>query len=436
MLESEETAAAARLAEFVERHRILLNALLRQNPGLLDRSLAPLVQVVRCRAALDFDNKRAYFRQCLRRQRQAASRRHGSLRMGVRRNMVMEDSFAQMRMRSAEELRGRLNITFHGEEGIDAGGLTREWYSVLAKEIFNAGYCLFKPASDGATFQPNPSSGINPDHLVYFKFVGRIVGKAIADGQLLDAHFTRSFYKHILGIPVEVADMEAIDPEYYKNLKQILDHNLEALGIELNFTSEFQTEWGKHEVADLIPNGRNVVVTDVNKHEYVTLVTRHRMATGIREQIEAFLDGFHELVSPELISIFNEKELELLISGLPEIDLDDLEKNTEYHNWKPSDQQIIWFWNVLRGLTREERALFLQFVTGTSKVPIEGFSHLQGMRGVQRFTMHHSYSGREMLPSAHTCFNQLDLPEYTSEEETREKLLLAIREGTEGFGFG
>merc|ERR1719198_2919741 len=111
------------------------------------------------------------------------------------------------------------------------------------------------------------------------------------------------------------------------------------------------------------------------------------MTSGIRNQIHNFLQGFHDLVSPELISIFNEKELELLISGLPEIDLDDLEKNTDYHNWKPSDEQIMWFWSVVRGLSREERALFLQFVTGTSKVPIEGFSHLQGMRGVQRFTI-------------------------------------------------
>ena len=111
---------------------------------------------------------------------------------------------------------------------------------------------------------------------------------------------------------------------------------------------------------------------------------RHRMTSGIRKQIEAFLEGFHELVPPELISIFNEKELELLISGLPDIDLDDLVSNTDYTNYAASDQNIVWFWSVLRKFSREELALFLQFVTGSAKVPIEGFASLQGMRGVQK----------------------------------------------------
>lgn len=148
------------------------------------------------------------------------------------------------------------------------------------------------------------------------------------------------------------------------------------------------------------------------------------------------VQGFHELVPPDLISIFNEKELELLISGLPEVDIDDLIANTEYSNWKPGDKNIEWLWSALRSFSREERALFIQFVTGTAKVPVEGFANLQGMRGVQRFNIHHAYGGKNMLPAAHTCFNQLDLPEYESEEQTREKLLLAIREGSEGFGFG
>merc|ERR1711998_312493 len=105
--------------------------------------------------------------------------------------------------------------------------------------------------------------------------------------------------------------------------------------------------------------------TDENKQDYVTLATRHRMTTGIKDQIGAFLEGFHDLVSPDLVSIFNEKESELLISGLPEIDLGDLERNTEYSNWRPGDPQIQWFWSVLKSLRREEKALFLQFVTGT-----------------------------------------------------------------------
>jgi HECT-domain (ubiquitin-transferase) len=355
-LSPEEALAAqqrARLGDFVARHRALLNALLHQNPALLDKSLSAMVQSARCRQHLDFGNKRAYFRAQLRRLRQHSTRRHGSLRLNVPRAQVFEYSFHQLRIRSAEEMRGRLHITFQGEEGVDAGGLTREWYGILAREIFNADYAMFKAGADGVTFQPNPLSHINPDHLAYHKFVGRIVGKAIADGQLLDAHFTHSFYKHILGVPVTYQDMEAIDPTYYKNLVTILSMPLEVLGLELTFSAE-SNEFGRAVTVDLVPNGQNIAVDDTTKLAYVQRITHHRMTNAIRPQIEAFLEGFHELVPPELISIFTPQELELLISGLPDIDLDDLHANTEYQNYKPSDAPVQHFWSVLRSFTREE----------------------------------------------------------------------------------
>ena len=135
--------------------------------------------------------------------------------------------------------------------------------------------------------------------------------------------------------------------------------------------------------------------------------------------------------------IFNENELELLISGMPSIDLADLKANTEYHGCGLRDPLVQWFWNVLHSLSQEELALFVQFVTGTSKVPLGGFKDLEGMRGPQRFQIHLASSAKpESLPTSHTCFNQLDLPKYASEEKMRERLLLAIKECSEGFGFG
>ncbi|ETL88625.1 hypothetical protein L917_12314 [Phytophthora nicotianae] len=434
-----EASETMRLANFVESNRVLLNLLVREKPALLDTSLAALIKIPRCRAYLAFDNKRTYFHSAMKRLRQAALRNHGggssSVRIPVRREHIFEDSYYALRMRSGTELRRKLHISFTGEEGIDAGGVTREWYMILAREMFNPNYVLFTSAADSPTFQPNPLSYVNKDHLSYFEFVGKVLGKAVADGQLLDAHFTRSFYKHILQLPISYHDMEAIDPEYYRNLHSILDNSIADLGLELTFSAE-QSNFGKVEVVDLIPNGRNVPVTDENKMEYVKLVTHHRMATGIRQQIDAFLKGFHQLVPPELIAIFNENELELLISGMPEIDIDDLKANTEYANYKPTDSVIRWFWNVLYSFTHEERALFLQFVTGTSKVPLEGFKALEGMRGTQKFNIHKAFGNNSALPSAHTCFNQLDLPEYESEDKLKQCLLLAIREGSEGFGFG
>jgi E3 ubiquitin-protein ligase HUWE1 len=139
-----------------------------------------------------FDNKRKYFFAQLKKSNQTSGRNR-SVHLQIRRNRVFEDTYLQLRSRTADDLRGRLQVNFTGEEGVDAGGLTREWYMILSREIFNPNYALFTVAADGATFQPNPLSTINNNHLDYFKLVGRVIGKAICDGQLMDAHFTRFF---------------------------------------------------------------------------------------------------------------------------------------------------------------------------------------------------------------------------------------------------
>ncbi|OVA20116.1 Ubiquitin-associated domain/translation elongation factor EF-Ts [Macleaya cordata] len=430
------TDGAVTFARFSERHRRLLNAFIRQNPGLLEKSLSMMLKAPRL---IDFDNKRAYFRSRIRQQHE----QHPSapLRISVRRAYVLEDSYNQLRMRSTQDLKGRLTVQFQGEEGIDAGGLTREWYQLLSRVIFDKGALLFTTVGNNATFQPNPNSVYQTEHLSYFKFVGRVVAKALFDGQLLDVYFTRSFYKHILGAKVTYHDIEAVDPDYYKNLKWMLENDVSDIP-DLTFSMDADEEkhilYEKTEVTDyeLIPGGRNIRVTEETKHEYVDLVAGHILTNAIRPQINSFLEGFNELVPRELISIFNDKELELLISGLPEIDLDDLQANTEYTGYIAASSVVQWFWEVVKAFSKEDMARLLQFVTGTSKVPLDGFKALQGISGPQRFQIHKAYGAPERLPSAHTCFNQLDLPEYSSKEQLQERLLLAIHEASEGFGFG
>ncbi|KAK7385406.1 hypothetical protein VNO78_31123 [Psophocarpus tetragonolobus] len=420
---------------FSEKHRKLLNAFIRQNPGLLEKSFSLMLKVPRF---IDFDNKRAHFRSKIKHQH---DHHHSPLRISVRRAYVLEDSYNQLRMRSTQDLKGRLTVHFQGEEGIDAGGLTREWYQLLSRVIFDKGALLFTTVGNESTFQPNPNSVYQTEHLSYFKFVGRVVGKALFDGQLLDVHFTRSFYKHILGVKVTYHDIEAIDPSYFRNLKWMLENDISDV-LDLTFSIDADEEklilYERTEVTDyeLIPGGRNIKVTEENKHQYVDLVAEHRLTTAIRPQINSFLEGFNELIPRELISIFNDKELELLISGLPDIDLDDLRANTEYSVYSAASPVIQWFWEVVQGLSKEDKARLLQFVTGTSKVPLEGFSALQGISGPQKFQIHKAYGSPDHLPSAHTCFNQLDLPEYPSKQHLEERLLLAIHEASEGFGFG
>ena len=132
--------------------------------------------------------------------------------------------------------------------------------------------------------------------------------------------------------------------------------------------------------------------------------------------------------------MFSESELELIMCGLPSIDLDDLHANIEYRGWNQHSTALEWLWSILYELNEEEKALLVLFVTGTSKIPLEGFKALQGANGLHPFTVQKA-EGLDILPIAHTCFNTIDLPEYSSREAMKEKILYAIREGSQGFGF-
>ena len=434
-LESVTSAPGTRRAQmeadflvFTEKHRKILNLMVRQNPALMSGSFSLLVRNPK---VLDFDNKRNYFSQQLHKGRRE---HYTPLSLTVRRQHVFYDSFQYFNRKSGPEIKhGKLNVRFHHEEGVDAGGVTREWFQVLSREMFNPDYALFQPcAADRTTYQPNRMSSVNDMHLAFFKFIGRVIGKAIYDGRLLDAYFTRSFYKHILGRKVDYKDLEAVDPEYYNSIEWMLHNDITDV-LELTFSVD-EDVFGETRVVELKPGGASIPVTEANKHEYVRLVTEQRLTNSIRSQIDAFLDGFHEVIPHSLIRLFSEQELELLISGLPDIDVDEWKNHTELQGYKSSDPVIQWWWRAVRSFDQTEKAKLLQFITGTSKVPLEGFAHLQGVNGTQRFNIHRAY-GEDRLPAAHTCFNQLDLPAYDSYEKLRSQLLLAMNEGSEGFGF-
>ncbi|KAK8165547.1 hypothetical protein BKA80DRAFT_342647 [Phyllosticta citrichinensis] len=417
---------------FTEDHRKVLNELVRQNPKLMSGSFSVLVKNSK---VLEFDNKRNYFNRRLHSRSTELRQPHPTLQLSVRRDQVFLDSFKSLYFKSGDEMKyGKLSIRFHGEEGVDAGGVTREWFQVLSRQMFNPDYALFIPvASDRTTFHPNRLSSINQEHLLFFKFIGRIIGKALYEGRVLDCHFSRAVYKRILGRPVSIKDMETLDLDYYKSLLWMLENDITDVITE-TFSVDVE-EFGITRTVDLIENGRNIPVTEDNKHEYVRLMVEHRLTGSVEEQLREFLKGFHDIVPPELISIFNEQELELLISGLPEIDVDDWKNNTEYHNYTPASPQIQWFWRAVRSFDKEERAKLLQFVTGTSKVPLNGFKELEGMNGFSKFNIHRDFGSKDRLPSSHTCFNQLDLPEYESYEQLRQQVYTAMTAGSEYFGF-
>lgn len=392
---------------FTDAHRRILNELVRQNNKLMSGTFSLLVKNPK---VLEFDNKRSYFNRTVHAKNSGHSRPSASpLSVGVRRDNVFHDSYRNLAFKRDEEVKyGKLNVRFHGEEGVDAGGVTREWFQVLTRAMFDPNYALFTPvSSDRTTFHPNKASHVNEEHLNFFKFIGRIIGKAVYEGRLLECYFSRAMYKRILGKPVSVKDMESFDPEFYKSLTWILENDITNVIVE-TFSVE-EDEFGMKTTVDLIEDGRNIEVTNENKHEYVRLIVEHRLLSSVKEQMDHFLTGFHGIIPADLISIFNEQELELLISGLPDIDVDDWKSNTEYHNYSAASQQIQWFWRAVRSFDKEEQAKLLQFVTGTSKVPLNGFKELEGMNGINRFNIHRDYGNKERLPSSHTCFNRTSL---------------------------
>ncbi|KAG7475139.1 E3 ubiquitin-protein ligase HACE1 isoform X1 [Solea senegalensis] len=350
----------------------------------------------------------------------------------IHRDSIFRSSCEMVSKSTNEKLKQGIAVRFHGEEGMGQG-VVREWFDILSNEIINPDYALFTQSADGTTFQPNSNSSVNPDHLNYFQFAGQILGLALYHRQLVNIYFTRSFYKHILGIPVSYQDVSSIDPEYAKNLQWILDNDISDLGLELTFSVETDV-FGAMEEVPLKPGGTSILVTQDNKAEYVQLVTELRMTRAIQPQINAFLQGFHTFIPPSLIQLFDEYELELLLSGMPEIDVQDWYRNTEYTSGYDTQEPVIqWFWEVVKSLTQEERVLLLQFVTGSSRVPHGGFAYLMGGSGLQKFTIAALPFTTNLLPTSSTCINMLKLPEYPSQEVLRDRLLVALHCGSYGY---
>uniref|UniRef100_A0A674NUI9 E3 ubiquitin-protein ligase n=1 Tax=Takifugu rubripes TaxID=31033 RepID=A0A674NUI9_TAKRU len=326
----------------------------------------------------------------------------------------------------------RLYVIFRGEEGLDYGGLAREWFFLLSHEVLNPMYCLFEYAGkSNYCLQINPASTINPDHLSYFCFIGRFIAMALFHSKFIDTGFSLPFYKRMLNKKLILKDLESIDPEFYNSLIWIRDNNIEECGLEMYFSVDMEI-LGKITSHDLKPDGANVLVTEENKEEYISLMAEWRFSRGVEGQTKAFLDGFNEVVPLQWLQYFDEKELEVMLCGMQEVDLQDWQRNTVYRHYTRNSKQIIWFWQLVKEVDNEVRLRLMQFVTGTCRLPLGGFAELMGSNGPQKFCI--EKVGKDTwLPRSHTCFNRLDLPPYKSFEQLKEKLLFAIEE-TEGFG--
>ena len=371
----------------------------------------------------NFQQKLAYFRS-QKELRQCA----GQVFIDVKRPTILSDSFEQFMRVNPEDLKKKLTIRFEGVAGLDYGGVAREFFFLLSHQMFSPIYGLFEYSGHN-TLQISSKSCIMPEHLDYFRFIGRVVGVAVFHQKFMDAFFVGSFYRQILGMDCTLEDMESVDDVLYKGLVWMQENDV----TDMMYTFSVDDEQFDQKVeVELKPGGKDIDVTNENKSEYIELLTDWRINKRTFDQMEAFNRGLSEVIPRHLLQIFDDRELELLIGGISEIDIDDWYKYTDYRNFTTSDEQVRWFWKCVREeFDNEKRARLLQFATGTSRVPVNGFKDLQGSDGPRHFCIER-IDDQNMLPKSHTCFNRIDLPLYKDYDTLVKKLTMAIEE-TIGF---
>jgi E3 ubiquitin-protein ligase NEDD4 len=361
----------------------------------------------------------------------------GHIKIRVRRQTLLQDSMDAWESIDVDDMKKIFRFEFSNEPGLDAGGVAREFYGLLCEQLFNPDCGLFLSSTvNQMCMQINPNSGIaNEFHLRYFHMVGRLLGKALMDNQITPVHLVQPLYKHIMGWPVSFRDLEQIDDQIYRNLLGMLDmDDVSILGMDFTTTED---QLGVVATIELIPNGSNIEVDNNNCAMYLDAQLKYRLMDRIKSQLAEVLKGFYDVVPEPLLSVFDFQEIELLLHGLPNIDMEDWIKNTEYTGEftnQPSHKVLQWFWEVVRSFEQDQKAKFLQFVTGTSGVPVQGFGYLQGNDGnIRKFTINGDKNVK-VFPRAHTCFNRIDMPMYKSKTELQKYLTMAISIESTGFG--
>mmetsp|Transcript_5968 Transcript_5968/g.9670 ORF Transcript_5968/g.9670 Transcript_5968/m.9670 type:complete len:801 (-) Transcript_5968:415-2817(-) len=372
----------------------------------------------------EFRKKRYQFLRGLRMsQKQAGGASSGEkiFTLEVRREKVFEDSFKKYSSLSAKDLHRRTKIVFAGEEGIDSGGLTKDWFLLLSRCLSSSALKLFSTLPNG-DLELKFVGQASEVSLRRLRFAGKVVAKAIYDRQMVDLPLATVLYKHLLGRPVALEDLAELDPALHKSLTWMQANDITNVMFE---TFSVLNEETKEDI-DLVEGGRGREVTEANKAEYVELMARWRAEFQVAEQLEAFFGGMFSLIPQDAFKVFDIDELELLINGKKEIDADEIRAYTIFQGAFNKDHPVVlWFFQAMAEWEPPDRAKVLKFCTGTDRIPIDGFEPPFNLtEGADM--------GPEALPRTHTCFNQLVLPNYPSYAKLKEKLLYAA-ENADGF---
>uniref|UniRef100_A0A672GUH5 Ubiquitin-protein ligase E3A n=1 Tax=Salarias fasciatus TaxID=181472 RepID=A0A672GUH5_SALFA len=351
------------------------------------------------------------------------------LKLKVRRDHIIDDALVRLEMISMEnpsDLKKQLFVEFEGEQGVDEGGVSKEFFQLVLEEIFNPDIGMFTYDSDTKLFWFNSSSLENE---AQYTLIGIVLGLAIYNNCILDVHFPMVVYRKLMGKKGTYLDLSDSHPVLYQSLKGLLEHtgNVEE-DMMLTFQISHTDLFGNPVLYDLKDQGDQIPVTEDNRQEFVDLYADYILNTSVERQFKAFKKGFLMVTNESPLKyLFRPEEVELLICGSRKLDFEALEKTTEYDGGYSTDSQIIKdFWETIHSFGEEQKRLFLQFTTGTDRAPVGGLGKL-------KMIIAKNGSDTDRLPTSHTCFNALLLPEYSSKEKLRERLLKAI---TYAKGFG
>ncbi|PKS11529.1 hypothetical protein jhhlp_003294 [Lomentospora prolificans] len=384
----------------------------------------------------------------------------------IRRDNVLEDAFNQFYPLS-EGLKEPIYITFYDrfgevEAGIDGGGVTKEFLMCAINDAFAEDSSWFTRNAEGL-YYPNPSamdwfrekraratSTTEREELEnesrrviqQYEFLGRLVGKCIYEGILIDIAFAGFFLmKWRAGTDLNryrgtVNDLRDLDEELYKGLMALKNEPGDVSAWDMYFTIDDEASFGPHRDKftlnrNLVKDGDRLKVTNENRLLFISSVAKHRLTVQPALQTNAFIRGLRSIIDPSWLSMFNRTELQRLVGGDSKaIDVADLRRNTVYGGLYVigddgvEHETVRLFWKVMESFSDEQRRDVLKFVTSTPRAPLLGFTQLSPL-----FSIRDGGSAEDRLPSASTCINLLKLPLYRSEEVLREKLLLAISSG-------
>lgn len=357
------------------------------------------------------------------------------LKLSLHRDFLLEESMEHLSCIEEKYIRSVMRINFLDESGVDAGGLHREWFMLLNELIMHPAMGIFSctnKVEQAYYLNANSREDNGEDHLIYYYATGRLIGRALLEGNVLDFHLALPLLKLILGMPVSWCDMEYFDPEMYQHLNWLLEHdNVDQLGLDFSVDSNIG---GELVAMDLIPNGRNVSVTDANKTQFVQRKFEYALMESVSSQLYVFLTGIYEVIPVQLLMMFDAEELDYLLCGTQEIDADDWEKNSLSSVTLEGTKAEKWFWQIVHEMPNEYKRRLLQFSTGCSRVPVGGFKGLTSYDGrVCLFNLKALPDNEILCIRSHACFNRIDLPFFPSRKELKQNLYAIL--DTDLYGF-